>query len=179
MINICDLGDFSIEPTLPLIETFRPEVTPAEFGRIIKEMQRVVTEFETNNTPDSARYDKTTKFLEKHESDLAKLSEVGVGSVEANLELGELLLRGGHYEKATELYKKCLAITGRDGWVLLRLAETYDRMGRTYTALDYVKSQHCMTFLYMSQRNIVTLSYPSLPLFGGGSNFSTVFRTRG
>jgi hypothetical protein len=90
MINTCDeiLGDFSIEPTLPLIEMFRPEVTPADFGRVIKEMQRVVTEFETNNTPDSERYDKPTKFLEKHESDLAKLSEVSVGNVETNLELG-------------------------------------------------------------------------------------------
>lgn len=118
-----------------------------ELDAIIGGITTRIENFAVSRISSTAKYHEVRQYLEEHGDDVNRI--MADGFVGDRLQLGEYLLKGGHYKAAFEHYQQLVECgeTNNEGWILLRLAEAADALAYE----EEVKSTIKKLYVFLSE----------------------------
>lgn len=140
IIHSCDecLSDLTYKPT-PTHTT--PIAKGQAYFDLTNKIQLTIKDWETKNELVSKREVDTQRLNIEFEAQIKELlaGETNNDTFTPKAELAELYLKSGYEEDAYNIYKSVVKYGIREGWVLLRIAETCSFLLRDEEALDNLK----------------------------------------
>jgi ppGpp synthetase/RelA/SpoT-type nucleotidyltranferase len=145
MLITCDsILDRLCEPVRPTpTHEIREEELHERYKNIIAEIHKRILDVESKYAAESDRRAAYVRLVKTHETAIESITQQIEKYILESLQVAELYLKGGFYERAYDIYKKVLgenADAEEDKWVLLRLAETCSSLARDEEAIEYLTS---------------------------------------